>query len=248
MTSNSTGVPLLPDGEKFDGTGYSGYKTKIKALAKARGLGGYLDGTITCPPAPAAGPTAQTAALPPDPLDPTSIYSLTPSLEEWRHRDAIATALLVLNVKNPVGLGLKTDGTAAEAMQSLEDNHNKVTDMGLVNTLRDLHTAYLVPGTPMPEHVSRLRNLWQAANDMGGKIDDSAFRSIFISLLGEEWDNVVPVLFTFTTSAEVISFVTMHAERLTNRVASSSTNPTQALAANTYNDRDARRAAHKNLV
>ncbi|KAJ7762923.1 hypothetical protein B0H16DRAFT_1805666, partial [Mycena metata] len=116
MTSNSTGVPLLPDGEKFDGTGYSGYKTKIKALAKARGLGGYLDGTITCPPAPAAGTNAQTTSLPPD---PTSIYSLTPSYEEWQHRDAIATALLVLNVKNPVGLGLKTDGTAAQAMQSL---------------------------------------------------------------------------------------------------------------------------------
>ncbi|KAJ7774165.1 hypothetical protein DFH07DRAFT_733114, partial [Mycena maculata] len=119
MTSNSTGVPLLPDGEKFDGTGYSGFKTKILALAKARGLGGYLDGTISCPPAPPApipGTTPQTAPLPPD---ATSIYSLTPSLEEWKHRDAIATALLVLNVKNPVGLGLKVDGSAGEAMKSL---------------------------------------------------------------------------------------------------------------------------------
>jgi hypothetical protein len=41
--------------------------------------------------------------------------------------------------QNPVGLGLKNDGTAAEAMQSLEDNHNKVTGMGLVNALCDLH-------------------------------------------------------------------------------------------------------------
>ncbi|KAJ7831660.1 hypothetical protein B0H13DRAFT_2371310 [Mycena leptocephala] len=73
MTSNSTGVPLLPDGEKFDGTGYSGFKTKVMALAKARGLGGYLDGTIHKPTAPTAGGTAQTT--------------------EWTHRDAIATAL-----------------------------------------------------------------------------------------------------------------------------------------------------------
>ncbi|KAJ7790066.1 hypothetical protein B0H14DRAFT_3502077 [Mycena olivaceomarginata] len=185
-----------PRREKFDGTGYSGFKTKIKALAKARGLGGYIDGTITRPDAPAAGTAAQTTALPPD---PTSIYSLTPSFDEWTHRDAMGVAMLVLNVKNPVGLGLKTDGTATEAMQSLEDNHNKVTDMGLVNALRDLHNAYLVPGTPMPEHVSRLRNLWQVANDMGAKIEDSGFRSIFISLPGEEWDNVVPILFTFPT-------------------------------------------------
>ncbi|KAJ7831658.1 hypothetical protein B0H13DRAFT_2371308 [Mycena leptocephala] len=83
---------------------------------------------------------------------------------------------------------------------------------------------------------------------MGAKIEDSAFRTIFISLLGEEWDNVVPVLHTFKTSSEVISFVTMHAERLNRIPSSSSTMPTTALAANTYNDRDARRAARKNLM
>ncbi|KAJ7242207.1 hypothetical protein C8J57DRAFT_1084480, partial [Mycena rebaudengoi] len=117
MTSNSTGVPLLPDGEKFDGTGYSGFKTKIVALAKARGLDGYIDGKITCPVAPTIGTgVPQSTSLPPE---PTSIYSLAPSYDEWRHRDAIATALLILNVKNPVGLGLKVDGTAAEAMKSL---------------------------------------------------------------------------------------------------------------------------------
>lgn len=48
------------------------------ALAKARGVGGYLDGTIKCPTAPAApapGGTAQATVLPPDPTD---IYWLTP--------------------------------------------------------------------------------------------------------------------------------------------------------------------------
>jgi hypothetical protein len=76
----------------------------ILALAKARGLGGYLNGTITsltAPDAPAAGATAQTISLPPD---PTSIYLLAPSYEEWVYRDVVATALLILNVKNPVGL------------------------------------------------------------------------------------------------------------------------------------------------
>jgi hypothetical protein len=87
---------MLPDGEKFDGTGYSGFKTKIMALAKARGLGGFYDGTIPKPTAPTAGGTAQTTVLPPDPTD---IYSLTPSLPEFLHRDAMALALLVLNVK-----------------------------------------------------------------------------------------------------------------------------------------------------
>jgi hypothetical protein len=44
----------------------------------------------------------------------------------------MATALLVLNVKNPVGLGLKVDGTVREAMKSLDDNHNRVTEMGFL--------------------------------------------------------------------------------------------------------------------
>ncbi|KAJ7181752.1 hypothetical protein C8R43DRAFT_840647, partial [Mycena crocata] len=117
MSSNSAGVPsVLPDGEKFEGTGFKGWELKFVALAKARGLGGYIDGTIPCPPAPAAGDTPHTTVLPPE---PTSLYSSTPSHEEWKHRDAMATALIVLNIKNPIGLGLKSDGTAAAAMQSL---------------------------------------------------------------------------------------------------------------------------------
>ncbi|KAJ7129925.1 hypothetical protein C8R46DRAFT_925191, partial [Mycena filopes] len=102
----------------------------------------------------------------------------------------------------------------------------------------------------MTEHVARVRNLWRAANDMGAKILDTQFRTIFISLLGEEWDTVVPVLHTFKTSAEVISFVNMHAERLNRTgVPSTSTPAPQVLAANTnFESRDARRAARRNLI
>ncbi|KAJ6475194.1 hypothetical protein DFH09DRAFT_852606, partial [Mycena vulgaris] len=82
---------------------------------------------------------------------------------------------------------------------------------------------------------------------MGASIDDAQFCTIFISLLGEEWDMVVPVLHTYKSSAEVISFVTMHAERLNRTgVPSSSTPAPQALAANT--NFDTHRAARKNLV
>ncbi|KAJ7728566.1 hypothetical protein B0H14DRAFT_537700 [Mycena olivaceomarginata] len=81
---------------------------------------------------------------------------------------------------------------------------------------------------------------------MGAKVDDSTFRTIFISLLGEEWDAVVPILHTFRMSAEVISFITMHAERLSARTLA--VTPATALAANTQDPREARRAARRNLV
>ncbi|KAJ6518595.1 hypothetical protein C8R45DRAFT_794839, partial [Mycena sanguinolenta] len=112
-------VPILPDGKKFDGTKWVTWKPKMTAQATLRGLYGYYDGTIPQPPpAPAAGPgTAATIALPPD---LTPIFSRAPSLEEWTHCDSLATSLLVLNIKDPVGVGLKTDGTAHEAWTSLE--------------------------------------------------------------------------------------------------------------------------------
>ncbi|KAJ7619055.1 hypothetical protein B0H17DRAFT_913527, partial [Mycena rosella] len=121
MSSNSPSVPLLPDGEKFDGTRFLGFKTTIYALAKARGVASYLDGTLPDPSPPPAGagapvPTAMTVVLPPD---PTPIYSMSPSPEEWKHHDAFAYALIVLNSKNPIGLGLKLDGSAHDAMKSL---------------------------------------------------------------------------------------------------------------------------------
>ncbi|KAJ7123859.1 hypothetical protein C8R43DRAFT_839457, partial [Mycena crocata] len=118
MSSNSAGVPLtLPDAEKFVGTGFTGWRTKIKTMAKARGLGSYLDGTLPEPPIPSAtGTTPQTASLPPD---PTPFYSMNPSREEWTFRDSMAYALVVLNVKNPIGLGVKLDGSAHAAMKSL---------------------------------------------------------------------------------------------------------------------------------
>ncbi|KAJ7171546.1 hypothetical protein C8R43DRAFT_874525, partial [Mycena crocata] len=115
--SNTSGS-TLPDGEKFDGQiGFRGFRTKLTTMAKARGLGVYLDGTLPCPPAPAVTAGAPASiSLPPE---PTPVYSLNPSREEWVYRDAMAFALVVLNVKNPEGLGMKLDGSAAKAFASL---------------------------------------------------------------------------------------------------------------------------------
>ncbi|KAJ7129924.1 hypothetical protein C8R46DRAFT_869276, partial [Mycena filopes] len=134
--SNNPNVPLLPDAEKFDGSGYIGWQTKINALAKARGVAAYLDGTCikpydpsepaedttgdtsTTPSTPGATtiPAPENVSLPPE---PTPIYSKHPSLDEWLSRDSLAFAMVVLNIKNPVGLGVKLDGSARDAVVSL---------------------------------------------------------------------------------------------------------------------------------
>ncbi|KAJ6464938.1 hypothetical protein C8R45DRAFT_783774, partial [Mycena sanguinolenta] len=114
--SSLPNVPILPDAEKFDGTKWLTWKPKMTAQSTLRGLYGYYDGSIPCPAAPVAAGTAALTALPPD---PTPIFSRNPSFEEWAHRDSLATSLLVLNVKDPVGVGLRTNGTAREAWTSL---------------------------------------------------------------------------------------------------------------------------------
>jgi gag-polypeptide of LTR copia-type len=52
---------LLAFDEKFDGTNWVEWKGTILSAADARGLNGYLDGTITKPPDPSPGQAAPTA-------------------------------------------------------------------------------------------------------------------------------------------------------------------------------------------
>ncbi|KAF7358895.1 Retrovirus-related pol polyprotein [Mycena sanguinolenta] len=249
MSSNSTSVPMLPENERFDGTKFPTWETKMLAHAKVRGLGGYLDGTIPKPTTPIAPTGAavdeEDIPLPLSPLT-TSVFSKTPSLEEWIHRDGMATSILVLNVKDPVGLGLKTDGTAHEAWKSLKDVYGRVTDLGLSRAMRELNTTTSTTGTPMVEHAATMRRLWRHANDMGARIADPMFRTIFINSLNEDWRHVVPVLRTFTTSAEVINFILEEDE---SNSKANPVVPTTALNTNTYAaTREARRAARRNLV
>jgi hypothetical protein len=123
MSSTMLGIPMLPEAEKFDGTGWPAWKTKISAHIKVCRLGGYIDWTIPNPsPTPIDGAKATSAhithappantALPPK---PTVVYSQNLSSDEWSYHDGIATSILILNVKDPVGVGLKTDGSAYKA-------------------------------------------------------------------------------------------------------------------------------------
>jgi hypothetical protein len=112
MASSLPKVPILPDSEKFDGTKWPTWKPKMTSQSTLRGLYGYYDWSTPKPAEIVATGTAATTPLPPD---NTPIFSKNPSLEEWMHRDSLATSLLVLNVKDPVGVGLKTDGSAREA-------------------------------------------------------------------------------------------------------------------------------------
>jgi hypothetical protein len=251
MLSTALGVPMLPEVEKFDEMGWAAWKTKISAHIKARGLGGYIDGTIPNPrPTPVddtenfATNVADLVALPPE---PRVVYSRTPSSDEWDYRDGITTSILVLNVKDPVGVGLKTDGSAYNAWKSLVDIYAHQTDMAISRGLRDLNTTYYAPGMLVVDHTAVMRKLQRAANNVGANITDGVFHMTFIASLGEPWRHVTPVLSKYDTSAEVINFL-VEEEQAHN--GNNIPVPTTALAVNTSQSpsRDARKAACKALV
>ena len=164
MSSSNTNPPIFADTEKLDGANFATWEQLILIVATSRGVLGYLKGTITNP----APPTSPTAALTysPGPLelplpdDPTLWYSTNPFVAKWAMCDAWVRALLLYNTKNPIGLGLKLDGTAAEAWTSLTSQYKIMSDLAAVTTQHDLHTTIFTDGNDFPIHVSNLRTKW----------------------------------------------------------------------------------------
>ncbi|KAG6863832.1 hypothetical protein C0991_002812 [Blastosporella zonata] len=112
--------PTFPDDEKFDGTNYFTFVDRVLIIAQNCGAHGYLNGTIQ-------KPSPSTEEKPPS--EPTTWSSLSPSAKEWEIRDAWALGLVVYNTKNPVGMGLRLGGTAAEAWAVLKTTYGTPSDL-----------------------------------------------------------------------------------------------------------------------
>ena len=160
---------------------------------------GYLKGIIANPTPPTSPTTALTyTSAPlelPLPDDPTPWYSTNPSVAEWATHDAWVRVLLPYNTKNPIGLGLKLDGTAAEAWTSLTSQYKIMSDLATVTTQCDLRTTIFTDGNDFPIHVSNLHTKWAIVNSAGANIGDADFCMIILSSLPASWDSVVGTLY-----------------------------------------------------
>jgi len=196
--------------------------------AKAHGVLDYLDGMITHPippaaPDPAAPPAPPTAVT-------TSWRSLTPSLDEWETRDAFTQALIVHNIKDPIGEGVNLDGTAAEAWESLTSFKDVVTNLVRIGTENNLRNTCYVDGTDLPTHFTSLCMKHTAANAQGAAIDDECFATIVLSTMPSSWDMLVSTLYDCKTSSQVIQRLTLHGERLAQSKGSKPTNSSSSQA------------------
>jgi hypothetical protein len=199
---------ILPADEQYNGTNWYQFKECIHAAAEQCGTLDYLDGLITCP-------------VPPDPMKPTVAATPTtywgddkPSYNEWHQRNNWTKGLLTLNIKNAIGLGVKTDGTAAEAYASIAKVQDAQTDLGRLTTEKELMKIKYATGGMMEEHIAKLRTAWTKANDQGCKINDGRFRMIILDSLPDDWMLLVSTLHSKKTSPDVIACLVAHANML----------------------------------
>lgn len=240
--------PILPDNEKFDGSNYLEWRETILMACRVRGARGYLEGTIVNPiPAPSNSSPSSESSSPNQPASATATTtspvtastpvaqtdtawtSTSPSAEEWDARDAWCMLAIRQNVKNPIGLGLRTDGTAAEAWASLEKRYNNSNDLARAYAQRELRSLKLEEGGDYQEHIANLLAKHQRANAIGSNVTDADFREIILTSLPSSWDVVVATLHSAATSTDMIVLLDLHWSRI-NRNAKVKSSGTSAVA------------------
>jgi len=231
MSSSNTNPPIFADTKKFNGTNFATWELLIVIVVTSCGVLGYLQGDIPNPAPPTSSTTILTYT--PGPLeiplpdDPTQWYSTKPSIAEWAMHDAWVHVLLLYNTKNLIGLGLKLDGTAAEAWNSLTSQYKISSDLATITTQCNLRTTTFADGNDFPTHISNLHTKWAVANSAGAKISDTNFHMIILSSLLVSWDSIVGTLYEAKSSADVISWLMIHWNRIDH--SKSVTNPSSVV-------------------
>jgi len=182
MTSQNSNPPVFSEDKKFNRDNFYAFRTLVLTAVRAHRVIGYLDGTTQKPtetplstsiPIESAGSTTDSTTT--TPRISTEWYSKTPSLEEWKVRDAWALGLLIFNTMNPIALGVVTTKTAADAWTSLTQNYAITTDMAAVAADAKLHGMKYEDGQDFDTHIKRLHEKLDNVLNAGAQISDASF-------------------------------------------------------------------------
>jgi len=89
--------------------------------------------------------------------------STNPSTQEWMAHDAWAMGLFIFNTKNPVGLGININGTAAKAWTSYIDTYKKASNMTWLNAEQNLQNMIYTDQTGFTDFITIMQNKWSNA-------------------------------------------------------------------------------------
>jgi len=205
--SYGSAPPLFADEDKFDSTNWVAWSRNINIAVQLKGATGYLDGTIKNPSTPKlpAPPPSSPKALTSITTTETNWESLTPTLNEWNVWNAWVMALLIYNTKNPVGLGINMDGSAANAWKSYKEGYEEASDMARQHAEHELRSITFSENDDFPTFIADMRVKWARANALGATISDSNFKTIIITALPQSWDPIVASLLRTMTSIEAVA-------------------------------------------
>ena len=212
-----SGLPsltILSEEQKFNGDNLLQWKTNLTQLLGSKGLMGYVDGKIPKPDTritqPAGSSTSETTQIT---VTTTPIYSTTPTADEWDFRDQLARGHITLNCTDTMSLGVKTDGTAKEAWDSIQDEWGKSTDMRRSHAQEALNQTIFVEGTDIQEHIKLLRTRKAAVDNLSTTaMSGETWRGVIIRSIPPttKWLPVIPSLYSMSSSADVISTLLAH--------------------------------------
>jgi hypothetical protein len=227
MTS-TTVPPTFAEPSKFNGSNWIAWKGLVNIAVNLHGAYGYLDGTTPRPsptPQNTPLPASPTAAATPAPTAPsiTPWESTTPTMAEWRVRDAWTMGLLIYNTTDPVGLGVNINGTAADAWKSYQETYKVVSEIAIINADRDLRNTVYNDGNDFQDFINRMCTKWSNATTLGAPI--------VLSALLQSWGPIVATLYTTQTSCDAINQLMTHWARISRERITNARTSTSALQA-----------------
>ncbi|KAF9039469.1 hypothetical protein BDZ89DRAFT_1129363 [Hymenopellis radicata] len=192
----SSGIPTIPQFVyelmlKTDKSNWPSFQIRIEQSATRTGLKGYIAGEISRPPI---------VTLSPGQTEPTTpFYSKAPTRDEWDFRDGCATALIVQNVIDPVAIGLKVEGTAAEIWVRLERLCIPKSDAALSNAENTFNNAAFTGSS-----VNELEMHWADLNAQ--TVTDKDLKGVLIRSLpatNPQWLPLIAQLFPCPAAEDV---------------------------------------------
>ncbi|CAA7270336.1 unnamed protein product [Cyclocybe aegerita] len=245
---NYTAPPTFPKADKFDGMNWLQWNKAILISARLQGARGYLEELIVNPAAhPLAAPLPPSPSTTDAPIITTTITltaavpltpwtSTSPSTEEWDTCDAWAMGLITWNVKNTVGLGVKTNRMAAQAWTSLKLQYETTSDLTAVLADTKLCQIKLCDSDDLHTHIANLRSKWAYANSVSAEVLDRDFQIIQLQSLPmmPVWQAFISTLYEAKTAAEVITRIGLHWQHVSEtRTIATLNTTTTALQADT---------------
>ncbi|KAJ3858692.1 hypothetical protein EV359DRAFT_87353 [Lentinula novae-zelandiae] len=198
---NSPNIPRLPDEKQLVGEeNWRPYKREILFAVQARGLSGYIDGSIP-------KPNSYPGPIYPVSQPPTPLFSPTPCLEEWELCDRLIARAIVSNITDPVGLGVDKTKRSSEIWQMLVKRFEKRDEQRIHLADTNLRQEKYEPlEDTMEDHEKKMRNLLKKVHDLGGTATDAQFRRIVISSMPNDWRQDIRSV-PGTSSAEAFTYL-----------------------------------------